>query len=66
MIKLRTLLTVLTFILKDEARDYGNFQRVFAMFDRSQCTGSVDQSEQSVLVGRSGFVENDAFERGGA
>ncbi len=26
---------------------------------------SVEQSEQTVLVGRRGFVENDVFERGG-
>ncbi len=34
------------------------------MFGQSQCTVSVGQSEQTVLVGRRGFVENGAFERG--
>ncbi len=33
---------------------------------QSQCSGSVGQSEQTVLVGRRDFVENEAFERGGA
>ncbi len=27
---------------------------------------ALGQSEQTVLVGRRGFVENDVFERGGA
>ncbi len=29
------------------------------------CTASAGQSEQNVLVGRRGIVENDAFERRG-
>ncbi len=29
------------------------------VFGQSQCIGSVSQSEQTVLVGRRGFVEND-------
>ncbi len=32
------------------------------MFGQSQCIVSVGQSEQTALVGRRGFVENDAFE----
>ncbi len=36
------------------------------MFGQSQCTVPVGQSEQTALVGRRGFVEKDAFERGGA
>ncbi len=43
-----------------------HFWRVLAVFGQSQCTVPVGQSEQSVLVGRRDFVENDAFERGGA
>ncbi len=35
------------------------------MFGQSQCTWSVGQSEQTVLVGRRDFVENEAFERQG-
>uniref|UniRef100_A0A672LJY7 PH and SEC7 domain-containing protein 3-like n=1 Tax=Sinocyclocheilus grahami TaxID=75366 RepID=A0A672LJY7_SINGR len=51
--------SVFTFILKDEARDYGkgslHFRRVLAVFGQSQCTGSAGQSEQTALVGRRGF-----------
>jgi len=36
------------------------------VFSQSQCSVSVGQSEQTALVGRRGFVENEAFERGGA
>ncbi len=36
------------------------------VFGQSQCTGSVGQSEQTVLVGRRDIVVNKAFERGGA
>ncbi len=36
------------------------------VFNQSQCTVPVGQSEQTVLVGRRDFVENEAFERGGA
>ncbi len=35
-------------------------------FNHSQCTVPVDQSEQTVLFGWRDFVENEAFERGGA
>ncbi len=69
MVKLRTLLTVFTFILKAEARNYGKgytFPKRLVVFGQSQCTGSVDQSEQTVLVGRRGFVESKVFERGTA
>ncbi len=70
MVKLRALLTVFIFTLKAEARDYGkgalHFRRMLVVFGQSQCTGSAGQSEQTVLVGRRGFVENGAFERGGA
>ncbi len=43
-----------------------HFQRVLVLFGQSQCTVPVGQSEQTVLVGRRGFVENEALERGGA
>ncbi len=43
-----------------------HFQHMHVVFGQSQCTVPVDQSEQSVLVGRRDFVENHAFERGGA
>ncbi len=70
LVKLNTLLIVFIFILKDKARDYGkgslHFRRVLAVFSQSQCTGSAGQSEQTVLVGRKDFVENEAFERGRA
>jgi len=36
------------------------------VFGQSQCTVPVGQSEQTVLVRRRDFVENEAFERGGA
>ncbi len=52
-----------------EARDYGKghylFWRVLVLYGQSQCTVPVGQSEQTVLVGRRGFVENDVFERRG-
>ncbi len=35
------------------------------VFGQSQCTVPVGQSEQTALVGRRDFVENEAFERGG-
>ncbi len=34
------------------------------MFGQLQCTVPAGQSEQTVLVGRRDFVENEAFERG--
>ncbi len=61
MVKLRTLLTVFIFTLKTEARDYCKGRYI-----KGRCTGSVGQSEQTTLVGRRGFVENDVMERGGA
>ncbi len=66
MVKLRTLLTVFTLILKTEARDYGKGRYIS---DAACCVRSitmhcaVGQSEQTVLVGRRDF---EAFERGGA
>ncbi len=36
------------------------------VFGQSQCTVPVGQSEQTVLVRRRDFVENEEFERGGA
>ncbi len=36
------------------------------VFGQSQCSWSVGQSEQTALVGRRDFVENEAFERGEA
>ncbi len=67
MVKLRTLLTVFIFTLKAEARDYGvTFPARLVVFGQSQCTVSAGQSEQTVLVGRRGFVERNMFERGEA
>ncbi len=63
MLKPTTLLSVFT--LKADASDYGKGCYI-PVFGQSQCTGSAGQSEQTVLVRRRGFVENDAFERGGA
>ncbi len=60
MVKLRTLLTAFTFILK------AAFPMRLVVFGQSQCTVPVGQSEQTVLVGRRDLVENEAFERGGA
>ncbi len=42
------------------------FPTQLVVFGQSQCTVPVGQSEQTVLVGRRDFVENEAFERGGA
>ncbi len=66
MVKLTILLTgyinlKLTFMVSAVT-----FPTVLVVFGKSQCSGSADQSEQTVLVGRRGFVENDAFERGRA
>ncbi len=55
MIKLRTLLTVFIFTLKAGTRDYAKGRHIFRE--------SVGQSEQTVLVGMKGFVENDTFEK---
>ncbi len=64
MVKLTTLLTVFIFTLKDEAHDYG--KGCYISDARLWCsdnhTGSVGQSEQTALVGRRCFVENDTFE----
>ncbi len=62
MVKLRTLLTVFTLILKDE--DAIHFRRGLWCSVQSQCTVPVGQSEQTVLVGKRTFLENEAFERG--
>ncbi len=43
-----------------------HFRRMLVVFGQSQCTVSVGQSEQTALVWRRDFVENKAFERGGA
>ncbi len=43
-----------------------HFRRVLGVFGQSQCIGSVGQSEQTALVRRRDFVENEAFERGWA
>ncbi len=40
------------------------FPTRLVVLGQSQCTGSVGQSEQTVLVGRRGFVENEAGHRG--
>ncbi len=42
------------------------FPMLLVVFGQSQCTVSAGQSEQTVLVGRRDFVENEAFERDGA
>ncbi len=67
LVKLITLLTVFIFTLKAEAHDYGKGRYIsdacLWFSDKLTITG---QSEQTVLVERRGFVENEAFERGGA
>ncbi len=40
-----------------------HFRLVLVVFGQSQCSGSAGQSEQTALVGRRDFVENDLFER---
>ncbi len=42
------------------------FPTWLVVFGQSECSGSVGQSEQTVLVGRRDFVETKAFERGRA
>ncbi len=42
------------------------FPTRLVVFGQSQCTVPVGQSEQTVLVGRRDFVENEALERGEA
>ncbi len=66
MVKLTTLLTVFIFTLKAEAHVMVRSVAALVVFGQSQCTRSIGQSEQTVLVGRRGFVENLPFERGGA
>ncbi len=39
---------------------------MLVVLGQSQFTVPVGQSEQTVFVGRRDFVENEAFERGGA
>ncbi len=58
VIKLWTLLTVFTLFLKAEAYDYRKGSYISNVFDQSQYTGSVGQSEQTVLVRRRDFIEN--------
>ncbi len=41
-----------------------HFRCLHVVFGQSQCTGSVGQSEQTVLVGRRGFVEKHLREAG--
>ncbi len=43
-----------------------HFWRVLVVFGQSQCKGSAVQSEQTAVVGKRDFVENEAFERGRA
>ncbi len=69
MVKLTTLLTVFTLILKAglAIMERGvTFPTRLVVFGQSQCTVPAGQSEQTVLVRRTDFVENEAFERGGA
>ncbi len=59
IVKLTTLLTVFTFILKSKTRNNGRgvtFPTRLVVFSQSQCTVSVGQSEQTTLVGRMDFV----------
>ncbi len=42
------------------------FPTRLVVFGLSQCTVIAGQSEQTVLVGRRDFVENNAFQRCGA
>ncbi len=69
MVKLRTLLTVLTVILKAEARDYEmgvTFLMQLVVFGQSQCTVPVGQWEQTAFVERRDFVEKrSVWERRG-
>ncbi len=72
MVKLRTLLTLYCLYIYLESwssrlwKGTLHFRRVLAVFGQSQCTVPVGQSEQTALVGRRNFVENEAFERGGS
>ncbi len=62
MVKLRTLLTVFIFTLKAEACDYGKGRYIsdtLVVFGQSQCSGSVGQSEQTVLCGRAESCHNN-------
>ncbi len=65
MVKLNTLLTVFTFILKAEARNYGKGRYIsnacLWCSANHKCTESVGKSEQAAFVGRKDFVENEAF-----
>ncbi len=68
MLKLSTLFTVFTFKLKAKARDLWkgalHFRRgLWCRPITMHCTVSVGQSEQTALVWRRDFVENEAFER---
>ncbi len=69
MVKLRTLLTIFTFILKAKARDYGKGRYIS---DAACGVRPITMHcaswpiRAAALVGRRDFVENEAFERGGA
>ncbi len=68
MIKLRTLLTLFTLVLKAEASDYGmgalHFQRsLWCSANHNALHQLANQSGLCCL--KEGFVENDSFERGG-
>ncbi len=70
MVKLRTLLTVFTFILKAEARDYGKGRYIsneclWCSANHNALGQLANQSRLRLLEGGD-FVENEAFERGGA
>ncbi len=65
MVKLRTSLhsfLKLKFVIMERGV---TFLMQLVVFGQSQCTVPVGQSEQTVLVGRRDFVENEAFERRG-
>ncbi len=69
MVKLTTLFAVFIFTLKAEVRSYGKDH--YISDTRLWCSANHNalghgQSEQTVLVGRRGFVETYVFERGGA
>ncbi len=62
MVKLRTLHSFWKLTIMEKSV---TFSTSLVVFGQSQCSVSVGQSEQTVLVGRRDFVENEAFERGG-
>ncbi len=60
MVKLRTLLTVFTFILKAKARDYGKARYI------SDVAYGVRPIRADCACRKEGLCRNEAFERGGA